>query len=145
MYTQKDIEEISLEEREESIHYCNLQNYIKSNNINNEEKNNIKDMGEVSDGYHTFNELYYNRAILFAFICNEHPEFAWKSKMHSDSTMYENMFIVGITSPYGEITYHYNSNLWDIFNVPIKEKAPKWDGADSFSTIERLKKWACDL
>lgn len=30
-------------------------------------------MGEVSDGYHTFNELYYHRAVLFAVICNEHP------------------------------------------------------------------------
>ena len=25
-----------------------------------------KDMGEVSDGYHTFNQLYHQRAILFA-------------------------------------------------------------------------------
>lgn len=24
-----------------------------------------KDMGDVSDGYHTFNELYHNRAVLF--------------------------------------------------------------------------------
>ena len=29
-----------------------------------------KDMGDVSDGYHTFNELYHHRAVLFANICN---------------------------------------------------------------------------
>lgn len=27
-------------------------------------------IGEVSDGYHTFNELYHHRAILFSVICN---------------------------------------------------------------------------
>lgn len=36
--------------------------------------------GELSDGYHTFNELYYHRAVLFSVICNSHKDIAWKSK-----------------------------------------------------------------
>ena len=37
-------------------------------------------IGDVSDGYHTFNELYHHRAVLFSVICNLMPEKAWKSK-----------------------------------------------------------------
>ena len=41
---------------------------------------NIDDIGELSDGFHTFNSLYYQRAILFATIVNTYKELAWKSK-----------------------------------------------------------------
>lgn len=30
--------------------------------------------GETSDGYHTFNELYHHRAVLFAFLVAHYPE-----------------------------------------------------------------------
>jgi hypothetical protein len=55
------------------------------------------DMGEVSDGYHTFNELYEHRITLFITLCNVieaaklngtfsqlNSHIAWKSKKHSD-------------------------------------------------------------
>ena len=32
-----------------------------------------EEVGKISDGYHTFEELYYHRMILFAVICNTHP------------------------------------------------------------------------
>jgi hypothetical protein len=35
--------------------------------------------GDTSDGYHTFNELYYHRMILFSVICNQNKSKAWKS------------------------------------------------------------------
>ena len=60
------------------------------------------DSGSVSDGYHTFNELYHHRAILFATLCNTYPMDSWKSKQHNDpenNPMYEGMFIVGINTP----------------------------------------------
>lgn len=56
------------------------------------------DMGEISDGYHTFNELYHHRAVLFSVICNANKEIAWKSKAHADGTMFDGMFIVGINT-----------------------------------------------
>lgn len=37
---------------------------------------NINDIGELSDGFHTFNSLYYQRAILFATIVNTYKELA---------------------------------------------------------------------
>lgn len=83
---------------------------------------------KVSDGYHTFDELYYHRMILFSIVCNLHPHLAWKSKQHSDGTMFDGDFIVGIKTPQGHYTYHYNLKYWDMFNVLILDKAPEWDG-----------------
>lgn len=85
-------------------------------------------IGDVSDGYHSFNELYKHRCILFSIICNTYPDSAWKSKLHSDGTMYTDYFIVGITTPQGDYTYHYYKNEWDRFNVKELDKAPEWDG-----------------
>ena len=45
----------------------------------------ISDIGELSDGYHTFNSLYHQRAILFASLVNAYPDKSWKSKRHEDS------------------------------------------------------------
>lgn len=35
---------------------------------------NIKDIGDLSDGYHTFNQLYHQRAVLFATIVNQNKD-----------------------------------------------------------------------
>lgn len=88
----------------------------------------IKADGGTTDGYHTFDELYHHRAVLFSIICRQNSHRAWKSKLHHDGTMYENYFIVGITTPEGDYTYHYNMDYWNIFDVPEIEKAPMWDG-----------------
>lgn len=84
--------------------------------------------GQISDGSHTFDELYYHRMVLFSIICNQNKELAWKSKLHHDGTMYDNYFIVGITTPEGDYTYHYDLEYWDMFKVKELEKAPEWDG-----------------
>ena len=99
------------------------------------------DMGEVSDGYHTFNELYHHRAILFSVICNNYPHLAWKSLKHHDPNqpMYDNMFIVGIDTPEGQATYHYDiTPYWDMFKVTELEKAPEWDGHTPDDAIKRI-------
>lgn len=96
-------------------------------------------IGDLSDGYHTFNELYHHRAILFSVICNEHPDISWKSKLHHDGTMFDGMFIVGINTPEGQATYHYDIDpYWDMFRVPELSQAPKWDGHTPAQAIERI-------
>ena len=98
-------------------------------------------IGNLSDGYHTFNELYHHRAILFSVICNSIPNKAWKSKLHDTGDMYEGMFIVGIETPEGQATYHYDIDpYWDMFKVKELEKAPKWDGHTPQEAIERIAK-----
>lgn len=92
----------------------------------------MKDNGisvkDISDGYHTFNELYYHRAVLFSLVCKANKEHAWKSRLHSDGTMWDGLFIVGITTPEGNYSYHYNDERWDMFDVKELEKAPEYDG-----------------
>lgn len=97
--------------------------------------------GETSDGYHTFNELYHHRAVLFSVICNDRPALAWKSKLHHDGTMYDGMFIVGIETPDGQATYHYDIEpYWEMFNVQELPQAPEWDGHTPAQAIERIGK-----
>ena len=99
--------------------------------------------GETSDGYHTFNELYHHRAVLFSVIVAAFPEKAWKAKKHRDGTMYDGMFIVGIETPDGQATYHYDiSPYWDMFRCKEIEFAPEWDGHTPAQAIERIGKLA---
>jgi hypothetical protein len=95
------------------------------------------DMGNVSDGYHTFNELYHHRMMLFAVVCNQNFEISWKSKLHNDGTMFPDYFIVGINTPDGQYTYHYNIKHWDTFKCKAIDKAPEYDGHTP-SDIDRL-------
>lgn len=83
---------------------------------------------DISDGHHTFGELYEHRRILFSIICHSNRELAWKSWKHSDGTMFEDSFIVGINTPEGQYTYHYNSKYWYHFNVKELPNAPEYDG-----------------
>lgn len=99
---------------------------------------------QVSDGYHTFEELYDHRRALTALLAAlAAPEGdSWRSKAHhpDDDPMFEGgYFIVGINLPAGVITYHYKLKHWDDFAaVPELEHAPKWDGALPSATVERL-------
>ena len=98
-----------------------------------------QNIGEFSDGYHTFNELYHHRAVLFSVICNMFPEKSWKSKLHDTGDMYEGMFIVGIETEQGQATYHYDIEpYWDMFKVKELEKAPKYDGHTPSDAIARI-------
>ena len=97
--------------------------------------------GEICDGYHTFNELYHDRAVLFSVIVKAFPDKAWKSKQHNDGTMYDGMFIVGIDTPEGQATYHYDIDpYWDMFECHELARAPKWDGHTPAQAIERIGK-----
>ena len=97
--------------------------------------------GETSDGYHTFNELYHHRAILFSVIVRNHPKLCWKSKKHSEGDMYEGMFIVGINTPDGQASYHYDIEpYWNMFECEELEFAPEWDGHTPDQAIERISK-----
>jgi hypothetical protein len=90
------------------------------------------DKGEISDGYHTFNQLYHQRAILFATIVNQNKDKAWKSFKHSDGhycfDSNGEWFIVGVDTPQGSYTYHYSKEYWDMFDCQELEYGKEWDG-----------------
>jgi len=94
----------------------------------------------LSDGYHTFDELYEHRCLLFIALANASPMMhPWKSKAHDDGFGYEGWFIAGMTLPTGPITYHLPDRYWDLLRVPTLSKSPKWDGHTSQDVIERLR------
>ena len=102
------------------------------------------DMGEVSDGYHTFNELYYYRMLYNAAFFNLLPkERVHKSKRHHDGEecFGGGWFIVMANLPTGQISNHYELKYWDLFKVPEKEIADEWDGHTPQEAAERLYKY----
>ena len=103
-----------------------------------------QDMGEVSDGYHTFNELYYYRMLYNAAFFNLLPkELVHKSKRHhtGEECFGGGWFIVMANLPTGQISNHYELKDWDLFQVPEKEFADEWDGHTPKEAAERLHKY----
>lgn len=90
----------------------------------------IEDIGELSDGYHTFNQLYYQRMMLFAALVKQNRYKAWKSLRHSDGELCfgGGWFIVGIDTPEGSYTYHYKAEYFDLFDCEELERGKVWDG-----------------
>lgn len=90
----------------------------------------VDDIGDVSDGYHTFNDLYHQRAMLFAVIVNQNSDKAWKTHRHEDGELCfgGGWFLVTIDTPDGAYGYHYEDKYWDLFNCQELPKAKHWDG-----------------
>lgn len=106
---------------------------------------------QVSDGYHTMDELYDHRHLLYIALCKvgadaskawEGIDFpvVWRSKQHKDGTMFEGMFILGIgEEPGKQITYHLPLSLWDQTSFAKNfETAPEWDGHTPEDVLNRL-------
>ena len=98
------------------------------NNLILEGKNQGYSTNGISDKWHTFGDLYYHRMILFYMIMKVFPDKSWKAKQHHDGSMFDDSFIVGIETPIGQYSYHYNIKYWDLFDVKELEKAPQYDG-----------------
>jgi hypothetical protein len=96
----------------------------------------MADTGNISDGFHTFNELYEHRHALFLVVCTSSG--GWKSKLHSDGTMFEGWFIAGVGTLLGDATYHVPLAWWDRYTIAELDRAPKWDGHTSQQVIERI-------
>ena len=91
---------------------------------------NVKDIGDLSDGFHTFNQLYYQRMMLFAVIVRQNKDKAWKSFRHEDGELCfgGGWFIVGVDTPEGSYTYHYEAKYFDLFDCDILDYGKHWDG-----------------
>lgn len=122
--------------------------------------------GKISDGYHTFNELYEFRKVYNAALFNEWAAplmsrlaaiergelvqsnmcFAkydvHKSWKHSDGELCfgGGWFIVVAVLPTGQISNHYEAKDWDLFKVPEVEQAKfEFDGHTGEDVLARLK------
>ena len=122
----------------------------------------------VSDGFHTFKELYQFRKVYNAALFNEWAKVAMEIKAledqgnwvsytkGSDIAKYDvhkswkhydgelcfggGWFIVVAMLPTGQISNHYEAKDWDLFKIPETEKALfEFDGHTSKDVLERLK------
>lgn len=95
-----------------------------------EQANTVSEIGEVSDGYHTFNSLYNQRLCLWAALVKAYKDKAWKTRRHHDGEpcFGGDWFLVGITTPAGDYTYHYELKDWNLFDCKVLDKAPEFDG-----------------
>lgn len=115
---------------------------------------------EISDGYHTFDELYDHRITLYIALCKRIQDFiyspgeryvyhgkdslgkkVWRSKIHFDGSNYKGWFVLGINRNKDEqITYHVPLKRWKETNfAETLNKAPKFDGHTSRDVLERIK------
>jgi len=105
--------------------------------------------GQTSDGYHTFDELYEHRSILFIALMEAYHLISWYAPKHYDGSMFDGFVIVGMDLPTGQITYHLHIDPWRelLDKLPIAEldRAPKYDGHTSEDTIDRITRWLREM
>lgn len=91
---------------------------------------------QVSDGYHTFDELYEHRCLLFINLCLAHAHAAyWRPH-------YPEWPLIGLDLPQGQITYHVPEKFVRLFDGKIKNGGPEWDGHTSGDVLITLAKFA---
>lgn len=104
--------------------------------------------GEVSDGYHTFDELYKHRSALFLALMKFNPNVSWFSENHFDGDGIEGYFIAGTLLPTGgTVTYHMQMGWWAaarLTGAKMMDRAPQWDGHTSEDVVKRLLNFACN-
>jgi hypothetical protein len=113
----------------------------------------------LSDGYHTYNELYAYRKAYNALLFNEWAKIVekdpdgsvWprskydvhKSKCHSDGEpcFGGDYFVVIAMLPTGQISNHYKMKYWDDFKIPEEPKAKyEYDGHTSEEALDRMER-----
>ncbi len=124
--------------------------------------------GSISDGYHTFDELYEFRKVYNALLFNEWAKQITRKTAFSKDAMGRLMqvvvgesnkydvhkslrhhngelcfggdwFIVVAVLPSGQISNHYHIRDWDLFQVPEVENAKyEFDGHSSKNVVERM-------
>lgn len=111
------------------------------------------DKGQISDGYHTFDELYEHRIELFISMCQLHliterlhhlytgkkwdSLNVWRSRLHSDGSKIDGWFVLGMyTEPGEQITYHLPNKYWDRCNLASSDD-PYEEPVKRIATLER--------
>jgi hypothetical protein len=99
----------------------------------------------ISDGYHTFRELYEFRKTYNAALFNEwaikEEFFVHKSWKHHDGELCFDggWFIVVAMLPSGQISNHYEAKDWDLFRIPERPTAMfEFDGHTGEDVINRI-------
>ena len=99
---------------------------------------------QVSDGYHTMDELYAHRIELFIALCrymHDRHGCVWRARMHSDGKGLPGWYIMGIYKGAGDqMTYHLPDDTWErTAFAETLDRGPEWDGHTSADVLKRLR------
>jgi hypothetical protein len=117
----------------------------KVNNLIKEEGQKGFPVGKISDSYHSFDELYEHRIELYIQLCGwihaMGDEKVWRTTVHSDGSVWEGWFLLGINKEKGkQITYHLPMTEWArCGNFETLTNAPEYDGHTSQDVLQRLR------
>jgi hypothetical protein len=112
------------------------------------------DKGAISDGFHTFADLYNHRNELFIALCRAMMPVGtglkpWRTKKHSDGSPaggvpVDQWFILGLGKEEGkQMTYHLPIAKWDACEfAETLEQAPEFDFHTPQIVLDRLKEVA---
>lgn len=97
------------------------------------------DMGNVSDGYHTFNELYEHRHALFLALIKRYFLIGVTTWIDVDPTT-PGWFLAGIDTIDGQVSYHLPERLLPAARQWVHEGAERipYDGYTSEDVLRRL-------
>ena len=107
-----------------------------------------EDRSQISDGYHTFAELYEHRHALMLALMHAKPTMCWFSRRHSDGELpfgSKGWFIAGVELPAGAITYHLPTRLLCVARATGATEltaGKPWDGHTANDVVTRLTDWA---
>jgi hypothetical protein len=103
------------------------------------------DTNKISDGYHTYEELYDHRIVNYIALCRfvdrYSGEIVWRSKVHSDGSVWNGWFLLGIGKEHGsQITYHLPISEWSNTEFATEyDEAPDFDGHTPDDVLERIR------
>jgi len=99
------------------------------------------DKGQVSDGYHTFAELYEHRCLLFVNLALRMKHIAFRTRRNDKREEWPGWFILGLNTSAGQITYHVPDKMWPLTNdIREIEYNADYDGHTSKDVLTRLEK-----
>ena len=101
--------------------------------------------GRVSDGYHSFDDLYNHRIHIYIALAKAQaadpsgPE-VWRSEKNAEGDKWEGWFLLGIgTRPGEQITYHLPMKYWDLCTFAQAIESPLfYDKHTSEDVLKRL-------
>lgn len=102
----------------------------------------VSDLSKVSDGYHTIEELYDHRCVLWINLClliNERQSY----KCYLVKDHYSGWFLLGMETHAGQISYHCPNKFLVYVEGKIEERPDIiFDGHTSQDVLHRLKQLA---
>lgn len=97
----------------------------------------VDSLSDVSDGYHTIDELYDHRCLLFILLCVQNKDKAcYKVDPNTPGWV-----ILYYESEIGQISYHVPDKFLKYIEVILRrDDGHEWDGHNSQDVVTRIQK-----